>query len=68
MNQTTSEYLTAEYGEAQATIQLELDWMESVIADFPFLNIELNSSICTECEGCNWITLPDGSTQCGNCD
>jgi hypothetical protein len=64
MNQTTSEYLTAEYGEAQATIQLELDWMESVIADFPFLKLEL----CTECEGCNWIALPDGSTQCGNCD
>ena len=55
MNQTASEYLTAEYGETQQAIQLELDWMESMQLT------DLN--ICTECEGCNWITLPDGSTQ-----
>ena len=60
MNQTASEYLTAEYGETQRAIQLEFDWLESVLL------ADLN--ICTECEGCNWITLPDGSTQCGNCD
>ena len=35
MNQTASEYLNAEYGEAQRTIQLEFDWMESVLLGGP---------------------------------
>ena len=58
MNQTASEYLTAEYCEAQATIQLELDWMESVLMAEP--------QICTECgDSDNWIELADGYTGCG---
>jgi hypothetical protein len=58
MNQTASEYLTAEYGEAQATIQLELDWMESM---------QLTEQvICPECgDSDNWIEVADGYTGCG---
>ena len=59
MNQTASEYLTAEYGETQQAIQLELDWLEL---------LHTRAEICTNCEGSNWIRLPDGSIQCGNCD
>ena len=34
MNQTASEYLTAEYGETQRAIQLEFDWLESVLLNY----------------------------------
>ena len=54
------EYLAAEYGEAQRSIQLEFDWLESVLLSGP--------EVCSECEGSYWIELPDGSTQCGYCD
>ena len=34
----------------------------------PALEDEEEIQVCTECQGFNQITLPDGSTQCGNCD
>ena len=35
MNQTASEYLSAEYGETQRAIQIEFDWLESVLLGGP---------------------------------
>ena len=60
MNQTDSEYLDAEYGETQRAIQLEFDWLESVLLSEP--------EICSECDGQAWVELPDGSRQCAYCD
>jgi hypothetical protein len=60
MNQTASEYLTAEYGESQRAIQLEFDWLESVLLGGP--DIET----CPECgDSDNWIEVADGYTGCG---
>ena len=60
MNQTASEYLTAEYGETQRAIQLEFDWLESVLLGGP--DIET----CQECgDSDNWIEVADGYTGCG---
>jgi hypothetical protein len=60
MNQTASEYLTAEYGETQRAIQLEFDWLESVLLGGP--DIET----CPECgDSDNWIEVADGYTGCG---
>jgi hypothetical protein len=60
MNQTASEYLTAEYGESQRAIQLEFDWLESVLLAEP--DIET----CPECgDSDNWIEVADGYTGCG---
>lgn len=60
MSQTIGEYLDAHYGDAQQSIQLELDWMESLVTS-EFYH-------CTECGPNHMIQLPDGSWQCGQCD
>ena len=60
MNQTASEYLSAEYGESQLAIQLEFDWLESVLLGGP--DIET----CPECgDSDSWIEVADGYTGCG---
>ena len=62
MSQTIGEYLDAQYSEAQQSIQLELDWLESIMTTAPeFYH-------CTECGPNHMIQLPDGSWQCGQCD
>jgi hypothetical protein len=63
MNQTETEYLTSEYGEAQRSIQLEFDWLESALLDGPE-----DEDVCTECHGSNWVEDPDGNRQCAYCD
>ena len=57
MNQTTAEYLDAEYGAAQEAIQLELDWVESVALFMP---------TCTECG--EDLTDYGDFIQCAYCD
>ena len=57
MNQTAAEYLDAEYGEAQQSIQLEFDWMEEVLLFIP---------TCTECGGD--LTDYGDFIQCAYCD
>lgn len=56
----TAEYLNLEYGEAQQSIQLELDWLESLHITDP--------TLCSECGGNDMVELPDGSIQCLYCD
>ena len=65
MNQTDSEYLQSEYGEAQRQIQMEIDWLEQVIAA---AHAELGIETCSECGSANWAHDPDGNRQCGYCD
>ena len=60
MSQTIGEYLDAEYGETQRSLQLEFDWLESVLLDEP--------EVCSECDGQAWVVLPDDSRQCAYCD
>jgi hypothetical protein len=58
MNQTIGEYLDAQYGETQRAIQLEFDWLESVLLSEP--------EVCSECGASdNWIEVADGYTGCG---
>jgi hypothetical protein len=60
MNQTIGEYLDAEYGDAQHSIQLEFDWLESVLLSEP--------DVCSECGEQNWVYYGDGYRQCAYCD
>jgi hypothetical protein len=64
MNQTASEYLSAEYGETQRAIQIEFDWLESVLLAEP--DIET----CSECGGTDFVTYGDDDeySQCRYCD
>lgn len=56
------EYLAAEYGEAQRSIQLEFDWLESVLLSGP--------EVCSECGGTDFVTYGDNDeySQCRYCD
>ena len=54
----TADYISAEYGEAQESIQFEFDWLESVLLSEP--------EVCSECgESDNWIEVADGYVGCG---
>jgi len=59
----TAEYLDAEYGEAQRSIQLEFDWLESVLLSEPE-----EEKFCSECGETNWVYYGDGYRQCAYCD
>jgi hypothetical protein len=51
-------YLSTEYAGAQSCIQLELDWLESIVPT--------EQVICPECgDSDNWIEVADGYTGCG---
>lgn len=58
----TAEYLSSEYGEAQHSIQLEFDWLESVLLSEP------EEEFCSECGDANWVYYGDGYRQCAYCD
>lgn len=58
-----AEYLTSEYGESQRAIQLELDWLESVLLSEP-----REEELCSECGETNWVHYGDGYQQCAYCD
>ena len=62
MNQTIGEYLDAQYGETQSAIQLEFDWLESVLLSEP--------EVCSECGGTDFVTYGDDDeySQCRYCD
>ena len=65
MSQTIGEYLDAEYGETQRSIQLEFDWLESVLLSEPS-----EPEVCSECGGTNFVYYGEHNehSQCFNCD